>query len=208
VADGQAPLEGVAEGLFPFEDLGQGNLLAGHHREAPLGRVGGRRERVDGRHLERKLRPSDPGQFGGQDEEIGAVGQRRQHPCEGEGELVPLRGRGVLAEAVDGILEGQQGAGIDLHGQVQVDRPAAPLLGVEVDLPVLAQRVRLEEVALVVDVEAMPDGMVLQIGHVPRDVDNGQVNPFVRWCRPPSWQSRSSVTAWHSRGSRSRAAVA
>jgi hypothetical protein len=47
---------------------------------------------------------------------------------------------------------------------VQVERAAAGLLGVEVDLPRLAQRVGLDEVALVVHVEAVVDGVVLEVG--------------------------------------------
>src|SRR5947209_15984938 len=62
-AHGQAPLEGVAESLLALEDLRQRDLLARHHREAPLWGVGGRREGVDGRHLERQLPAPDAGQF-------------------------------------------------------------------------------------------------------------------------------------------------
>jgi hypothetical protein len=49
---------------------------------------------------------------------------------------------------------------------VQVEGAATTFLGVQVDLPHLSQRVRLDEVALVVNVEAVIDGMVLQLGHV------------------------------------------
>ena len=42
----------------------------------------------------------------------------------------------------------------------------------EVDFPVLAERVALDEVALVVDVEPVLDRVVLQVGHEPRDVDD------------------------------------
>src|SRR3989454_6721362 len=138
-AAGQAPFEGVAERLLALEDLRQRTLLAGHHREAPLGGVGGRRERVDGRHLEGQLPAADPGQLGGQHEQVGPVAERGQHPGEGEGELVALGRRLVLVEAVHGVFEGEQGAGVDVEGQVEVDRPASALLGVEVDLPVLTQ---------------------------------------------------------------------
>src|SRR5204862_368202 len=93
---------------------------------------------------------SMPGMSGGAPG--GAVGERRQDPGEGEGELVALGGRVVLLEGVHGVFEGQKGARVDLQGEVEVDGAAAALFGVEVDLPVLAQRVRLEEMALVVDV--------------------------------------------------------
>ena len=56
---------------------------------------------------------------------------------------------------------------------MQVERAAARLLGVQVDLPGLAQRVGLDEVALVVHVEAVVDGVVLEVGDEPGDVDGG-----------------------------------
>src|SRR5436309_2405436 len=59
-AHGQAALERLAHRLLSLEDLRQRDLLAGHNGEAALGGVGGRRERVDGRHLERQLAAPDP----------------------------------------------------------------------------------------------------------------------------------------------------
>src|SRR3712207_7171766 len=58
------------------------------------------------------------------------------------------------------------------------------LLGMEVDLPDLAQRVRLHEMTLVVDVEPVVDRMVFELGDVPGHVDGGQ--PL-----PPGWGTRS-----------------
>ena len=76
------------------------------------------------------------------------------------GKLNPSRRVGVgVVELDDLVLEAEQGAGVDLERQVQVDRAAARLLGVQVDLPELTQRVGLDEVALVVDVEAVVDGV-------------------------------------------------
>ncbi len=62
--------------------------------------------------------------------------------------------------------------GIDLEREVQVDRTVARLLGVEVDLPQLAQRVRLDEVPLVVHVEPVVDGVALQFGDESGDIDD------------------------------------
>ena len=70
------------------------------------------------------------------------------------------------------VLEAEQHPRVDLEREVEVDGPLAALLGVEVDLPVLAQRVALDEVALVVDVEPVLDRVVLQVGHEPGDVDD------------------------------------
>ena len=77
----------------------------------------------------------------------------------------------VLGEQHDGVLEGEQDAGVDVEREMQVERPAATLLGVQVDLPDLAQRVGLDEVPLVVHVEPVVDGMILQVGDVAGDVD-------------------------------------
>ena len=82
-------------------------------------------------------------------------------------------GSSSSASADHEVLERQQRARIHLEGEVQVEGAAARLLGVEVDLPRLPQRVRLDEVALVVHVEAVVDGVVLQVGDEPGDVDGG-----------------------------------
>src|SRR5262249_32943374 len=70
-------------------------------------------------------------------------------------------------------LKAEQHPRVDLERQVQVDRALTSLFRVEVDFPVLAQRVALHEVALVVHVEAVFDGVILQIGDEPGDVDDG-----------------------------------
>ena len=70
------------------------------------------------------------------------------------------------------VLEAEQHPRVDLEREVEVDRALAPLLGVEVDLPVLAQRVALDEVPLVVHVEAVLDRVVLEIGDEAGDVDD------------------------------------
>ena len=102
----------------------------------------------------------------------GPWGSGRKGPGEGQGE-VELVGRIlVLGQAEHGILEGEQGPGVDLEGEVEVERAAAAVLGVEFHLPDLAERVGLDEVALVVHVESMVDRMVLEVGHVPGHIDD------------------------------------
>ena len=73
--------------------------------------------------------------------------------------------------------------------EVEVERAAAGLLGVQVDLPRLAQRVGLDEVAFVVHVEPVVDRVVLEIGDEAGDVDDGQAGAPVRG----SWRSRSAA---------------
>src|SRR6185437_15073492 len=92
-------------------------------------------------------------------------------PREGEGEVELVRRLFVFGEEDHGVFEGEQDAGIDVEGEVQIERAAAPLLSVQGDLPDLAQRVRLDEMPLVVHVESVVDGMVFQIGDVAGNVN-------------------------------------
>ena len=98
--------------------------------------------------------------------------QRRQRPGEGHGELVALLGFVALGQFQHLILEGEHGARVDLDRQVELDGTAARLLGVQVHLPRLAHGVGLDEVPLVVDVEAVVRGVVLEVRHEPGDVDD------------------------------------
>ena len=99
----------------------------------------------------------------------------RQRPREVEREVVVVGRILDLATVEHRVLETEQDARVDLERQVEVDGPLAPLLRVEVDFPVLAQRVALDEVALVVDVEPVLDRVVLEVGHEPRDVDDSHL---------------------------------
>ena len=77
---------------------------------------------------------------------------------------------------------------------MQVDGAGAGLLGVQVDLPGLAQRVGLDEVPLVVDVEAVVGGVVLEVGDEPGDVDRGHGRAvIVPRCRPVWTPPRSRL---------------
>src|SRR5690606_2683313 len=102
--------------------------------------------------------------------------QRRHRPGEHEREPEAVRRVLVLGQAHHEVLEGQQRAGVHLQRQVQVERASARLPGVQVHLPRLAQRVRLDEVPLVVHVEAVVDGVILQIGDEACDVDGGHAS--------------------------------
>ena len=118
-------------------------------------------------------------QLGGQHEQVRRVGQRRQRPGEHEREGEPGRRRLVeLVELHHLVLEPEHRPRVDVERQVQVDRAAARLLGVQVDLPQLAQRVGLDEVPLVVDVEAVIDRLALQIGDESGDVNDRHWRPL------------------------------
>ena len=145
--------------------------MARDDRDAPLGAVGRRGVRVGRRHLERQHDPADRREVDGEAQQVGRVRQRRQRPGERDREVELVRRLVVVGQAEHGVLEGEQHARVDVEREVQVERPAAAVLGVQVDLPDLAQGVRLDEVALVVDVEAVVDGVVLQVRDVPGHVD-------------------------------------
>jgi hypothetical protein len=145
---------------------------------------------VDGRHLEGQLGLPDAGQLGGEHQEVGTGRQRRQRPGEQQREVEAVGGLLVVGQGDHQVLERQQGARVDLQGQVQVERPTAGLLGVQVDLPRLPERVGLDEVPLVVDVEPVVDRVVLEVGDEPGDVDGGH---GLSLPRPPRLRYRVTV---------------
>ena len=140
-----------------------------------------------------QLDAADAGQVDGQAEQVGPARQGRERPGEGQREVELVGRLLVLGEQHDGVLEGEEDAGVDVEGEVEVERAAAALLGVQVDLPDLAQGVGLDEVPLVVHVEPVVDGVVLQVGDVPGDVDGSH--------------SRGSLTAIGPAGRRRPAGV-
>ena len=138
----------------------------------PLPRaIGGVGKRVDRRHLQRELDPTHPGQVDGQPEEVGTAGQGRESPGEGKGEMELVGGLLLFGEEHHGVLEGEEDAGIDVEGQVEVQRTAASFLGMQVDLPDLTKGVRLDEMPLVVYVKPVIDGVILQVRNVSGDVN-------------------------------------
>jgi myo-inositol-1(or 4)-monophosphatase len=99
------------------------------------------------------------------------VGKRRQLPREHERE-VEVVGRVVaVVERDDDVFERQEHAWIDLEGEVEIERTVATVFRMQVDLPRLTERVGLDEMALVVDVEGVVDGMLLELGYIAGDID-------------------------------------
>jgi hypothetical protein len=91
---------------------------------------------------------------------------------------------GVLGQLDDRVLEGQERPGVDLQAEVKVERATAPLLGMKVDLPRLAQRVGLDEVSFVVHVEAVVDCVILELRHISSHIDDGHDPSGYRRTRP------------------------
>jgi hypothetical protein len=83
----------------------------------------------------------------------------------------------VVGQPEDGIFEREQHSGVDVEGEVKVDRTPAALFGVQIDLPDLPERIGLDEVPLVVDMEAVIDRVVLQVGDVASNVDSCHSRP-------------------------------
>lgn len=99
------------------------------------------------------------------------MGQRWECPGEGDGEVELVWRLVVLGKSEHGVFEAEEDPRIDVKGEVQVQWTAAAVLGMQVDLPDLAERVGLDEVPLVMHVEAMVDRVVLQVRDVPSHVD-------------------------------------
>jgi len=55
---------------------------------------------------------------------------------------------------------------------VEIERPVARVFGMNIDLPRLPQGVRLDEVALVVNVEPVFDRVVFEVGDRSGEVDS------------------------------------
>ncbi len=185
-ADGQAAIEDVAEELFAGEHPREGDGVAGDDVQATLGSVGGRGERVDGRHFQGKLDAADAGEVDRQTEQVGTVRERGHGPGEGQREVEVVRRLLVIGKFHDHVFERQEHPWVDVQRKVQVERSTATLLGVQVHLPDLAQRIRLHEVALVVDVKAVIHGMVLQVGYVAGDVDGSHSATRLRGLEEPN----------------------
>ena len=171
-AHGQAAVEHVAHHFLTRQDPGERYGTSSHDGEAPFGRVGGRRVGVDGRDLERELDTTDAGQVDGQSEQVRAIGQWGKGPGEGQGKVKRIGRVLVVGETEHRILEGEQGPGVHFQAQVQVERAATGIFGMQLHLPYLAEGVGLDEVPLVVNMEPMVDGVIFEVGHVPGYVDD------------------------------------
>jgi hypothetical protein len=78
----------------------------------------------------------------------------------------------VVGQAEDSVLEGEQGPGVYLQAQVEIERAATTVFGVQLYFPYLAEGVGLDEMTLIVNMEPMVDGMILEVGHISGHVDD------------------------------------
>jgi len=79
----------------------------------------------------------------------------------------------LIRKAQHRVLEGEERSGVDVELDVQVDGSATAVLGMQVDFPRLAKRVRLDKVTLVMDVKSVRHRMVLEVCDEPSDVNCG-----------------------------------
>lgn len=131
-----------------------------------------RRRGIDGRHLEGEIGSPESCQISCQDQKIRGPAEGRECPREEQGEVEVLRGRGVgILHLAHLVLEPEERPRVDLEGEVKIDGAVTGLFGMEIDFPHLAQRIRLDEMAFVVDVETVVHGMTLEMGHETGHID-------------------------------------
>ena len=147
--------------------------MASDDRDASLAGVRGRSEGVRGGHFEGQVEPAHRGQIDREAQQIRTVGQRRETPGQYQWKMEVVGRIDVIGQTEQRVFEGEQGPGIDVEGQMQIDGTTATIYGVQIDLPGLTQGVGLHEVSLVVNMEAVIDGVILQVGNEAGDVDGG-----------------------------------
>jgi hypothetical protein len=75
---------------------------------------------------------------------------------------VKLVGRvDVIGKSEDGVFECEQGPGVYVEFDVEINRSAAPVFGMQINFPGLTQRIRLDEMSFIVHVETVSDRMIL-----------------------------------------------
>jgi myo-inositol-1(or 4)-monophosphatase len=109
------------------------------------------------------------------------MGERRKGPGEGQRKVEVIRRFLVLRQPEDGVLEGEERPRVHLEGQMKVEGSPAPVFGMELYLPDLAERVGLDEVTFVVHVKAMIDRMILEVRYI-----SGYVDDCHRWLSLPA----------------------
>ena len=186
-----APVEGGFDRIVDVHvDVGEVDGHLGDDRQAALGGVGHAREGVDGRHLDGEVDAADSGEVGREHEQVGRVGKWGQRPGEQNREREPRRWAVVdLFETNHLVFETEHRSGVDVEGQMQVDRPGTRFLGVEIHLPQLPERVGLHEVSFVVDVKSVIDRLTLDVGDKSRNVDD--CHRFGHY-RPVAWTTRTT----------------
>ncbi len=165
-AHGVYPVERLTEAVLAVHEIDERDLNGGDDREATFLPVGERSEAVDRRYLDRQIDPTDAGKLSRQHDQIRGIRQCGQAPVEQERHHEPPIGIfRRLRRLHEHVLEFQHDPGVEIDREVKVERTLTRLGGMQIDLPRLTERVRLNEVALIVNVESMLDGMVLQIGN-------------------------------------------
>ena len=141
---------------------GERHGVACHDAQTSLRPIGGAGEGIDGRYLQRELNSTDTGQVDGQAEEVGPAGQGREGPGEGQRKMELIGGLLLFGEEHNRIFEGEEERGsTSARGGGPTAHRTLPRGGGRP--PDLAQGVCFDEMAFVVDVETVIDGVILQI---------------------------------------------
>jgi len=167
-----ATVEFFAEHFAAEQDATQACVDPRHHGDRTFGCVGDGSEAVDRRNLERQFGAANAGQFGCQDEQVGSGGKGRQSERNRHRDRDRLVRFAVFADPDDFVFEGDECAWIDLERHVHVEGSVAGTVRVEVDLPRLPVGVGLDEMPLIMDVEAVFGDMVLEVGDETLKVDH------------------------------------
>ena len=166
-------VEHVAQIVLAEINPSERELDSRDHIEATLRCVGDGRKPIDGTDVEGKIRSADTGDLGGEHKKVGAVDQRRKAPREEQWEAEIFRRWLVgVGEGIDLVFEGEHHAWVDLEGKVEIEWPTARMLWVEVHLECLTHRVRLDEVPLIMNMEAVMGCMIFQVGDETCDIDD------------------------------------
>jgi len=88
-----------------------------------------------------------------------------------------IRRIGVFSKVGDNIFEGEQDSRVYFEGQVKIEWASTSFFGVQIHLPHLAKRISLNEMSLVVDVEAVVDSMIFEICNISGNIDDSHGSP-------------------------------
>jgi hypothetical protein len=169
-----AAVEQVTQQFFATKNPGQRHRATSHDSERTFRRIRDGTVRIDGRNFQREFRAANASKFSGQNQQIRGVGERGERPGQRQREKETVRWIFVILDLCHFVLKRQQDPWIHFKGEVQVKGTVAAFLRMKVYFPGLAQRIRLDEVPLIVHMESMVvGGVVFEIGDVPGYVDDG-----------------------------------
>ena len=202
VAHRVTAIEDIAEIVLTEVNSCEGQFHASDDIEASLWGVGDRGKTIDSAHVERQVGPADSGEFGGENQEVGAMYQRWKAPGEQQGETqVVGRDLARIGERVHLVFERQHDPGVDFEREMEIQWPTTCVFGVQIDLKGLPHGVGLYEVPFVVHMKPVMGRVIFEVGDEPRNINDGQRGrSFVRATLPSARQATVFVARRPKRG--------